>query len=92
MKLNELYQIIEDRKKNPKPDSYINSLIKSGEDRVIQKIGEEATEVVIAAKNKARGEIISETADLLFHMLVLLSAFGIKPDDIFKELQNRKHK
>lgn len=90
MKFTKLYQIIEDRKNNPKEKSYVSSLFKSGSDRIIQKIGEEATEVVIAAKNKKKERIISEIADLFFHTLILLSAFNIKLEDIEIELEKRR--
>ena len=90
MTLDELYQKIEDRKKNMPKDSYVASLFKDGGDRIIQKVGEEATEVVIAAKNEKRERIISEVADLWFHIFVLLSKFGIKPAEVLEELEKRK--
>ena len=89
MILDKLYTIIIDRRKNLPPNSYVASLFKKGKDSILQKIGEEATEVVIAAKNKKREEIISEVADLCFHLLILLSYFNIKPDDILEELESR---
>jgi phosphoribosyl-ATP pyrophosphohydrolase len=92
MTLEELYKIIEDRKKNMPGNSYVASLFKEGNDRIIQKVGEEATEVVIAAKNKNKERIISEVADLLFHILVLLSANNIKPKEILEELKARASK
>jgi len=70
-------------------DSYVATLFRLGEDRIIQKVGEEATEVVIAAKNKNKQRIISETADLLFHLLVLLSFKNITLTKIEKELESR---
>ena len=82
MNLEDLYKII--------VDSYTASLFRDGEDRIIQKVGEEATEVIIAAKGKSRERIISEMADLWFHTLVLLSNFNITPKDIFRELQKRR--
>ncbi|HWY79331.1 MAG TPA: phosphoribosyl-ATP diphosphatase [Candidatus Sulfotelmatobacter sp.] len=85
----ELYKIIEDRKKNMPKGSYIASLFRGGNDRIIQKIGEEATEVVIAAKNESKERIIFEVADLLFHILVLLSAKDIEPKEIMQELKIR---
>ncbi len=91
MTLEDLYKIIEDRKKNMPVDSYVASLFREGEDRIIQKVGEEATEVIITAKGKSRERIISEIADLWFHTLILLSAFSITPKDIFIELQKRKN-
>lgn len=90
MTLEELYKIIEDRKKNLPEDSYVASLFRDGIDRIVQKVGEEATEVIVAAKNKKKKEIISEIVDLLFHVLVLLASFEITPKEIFSELQKRK--
>jgi len=89
MTLEELYKIIENRKKNMPDNSYVASLFKKGNDRIIQKVGEEAIEVVIAAKNENKERIISEVADLLFHILILLSANNIKPQEILKELKAR---
>lgn len=89
MTLDKLYQMIEDRKKNMPVDSYVASLFKEGKDRIIQKVGEEATEVIIASKNKDKKRITLEVADLIFHVLVLLSAFGISTKDILKELGKR---
>lgn len=91
MNLEDLYKIIEDRKKKMPADSYVASLFREGEDRIIQKVGEEATEVIIAAKNETKERIISEVADLWLHTLVLLSAFRITPENIFLELQKRKN-
>ncbi len=92
MTLEELYKIIEDRKKTMPKDSYVASLIASGNDRVIQKVGEEATEVVIAAKNNDKSQIVTEMADLWFHTLLLLANFDIKPDEIVEELERRNKK
>lgn len=92
MKLEKLYQIIEDRKKKMPEDSYIVSLFRDGNDRIIQKVGEEAVEVVIAAKNNKKEQLISEVADLWFHTLVMLSALDITPEEIFDELENRYRK
>lgn len=90
MTLDQLYKIIADRKKNMPENSYVSSLFKAGNDRIIQKIGEEATEVVIAAKNEGKERIIAEVADLWFHTLVMLSQFEITPSDVLKELEKRK--
>ncbi len=90
MTLEELEKIIENRKKKMPKDSYVASLFKKGADIIIQKVGEESTEVVIAAKNESKKRIISEVADLLFHILVLLSANNIKLMDVFKELNKRR--
>lgn len=89
MTINDLFKIIEGRKKAKPEESYVAKIIEEGTDRIIQKIGEEAVEVVIAAKNDDRSEIISECADLWFHSLVLLSHLDLKPEDIFDELERR---
>lgn len=92
MTLEELYEIIKSRKINKSADSYVSKLFKSGEDRIIQKVGEEATEVVIAAKNGKKKEIVSEVADLFFHTLILLSLYNIGIGDVLGELEKRKLK
>lgn len=89
MNLKKLYKIIQERKKCPAEESYVASLYKQGLDRIAQKVGEEAVETVIAAKNKDKKLIIGETADLWFHILVLLSFLDIKPKEIFDELELR---
>jgi len=90
MNLDELYKIIQDRQQNAPAGSYVASLFKDGPDRIIQKVGEEAVELVIAAKNDSKKEVISETADLLFHTLVLLAALDVTPAEVQRELDNRR--
>jgi phosphoribosyl-ATP pyrophosphohydrolase/phosphoribosyl-AMP cyclohydrolase len=87
--LEEVYGVIEDRKRNPREDSYVSGLFKSGLDRILKKVGEEAGETIIAAKNENRREIIYEMADLWFHSMVSLAHFGITPEDIYEELGRR---
>lgn len=89
MTLQLLYKIIESRKKKMPEGSYVASLFQKGNDQIIQKVGEEAVEVIIAAKNEGKERIISEVADLIFHLLVMLSLFNITPSDILKELDKR---
>jgi len=89
MKINKLLEIIQDRKQKMPKNSYVASLFRLGEDKIVQKVGEEAIEVVIAAKNKNKKRIISEVADLLFHLLILLVYTGISASDIEKELESR---
>lgn len=84
-----LYQVILERKKNPSDNSYTSSLMTKGLDKILKKIGEEATEVVIAAKGGKKEEIIYETADLLFHTLVMLGHCDIAPEEIYDELSRR---
>ncbi|GAB7025905.1 phosphoribosyl-ATP diphosphatase [Geotalea toluenoxydans] len=87
--LQAVYRVILERKANPSEQSYTASLMAKGIDKILKKLGEEATEVVIAGKGGAREEIIYETADLFFHTLVLLGYCGINPDEIYDELRRR---
>jgi phosphoribosyl-ATP pyrophosphohydrolase/phosphoribosyl-AMP cyclohydrolase len=87
--LEKLEKIVQDRKKNMPDDSYTTSLFNKGIDKIAQKVGEEAVEVVIASKNSDDNELIYETADLLYHLIVLLTERGIELKDIKKELFNR---
>jgi phosphoribosyl-ATP pyrophosphohydrolase len=84
-----VYQVIRDRKANPSDKSYTSSLMSGGIDKILKKVGEEAIEVVIAAKGGARDEIIYETTDLIFHLLVLLGHQDIPPEAIYNELKRR---
>lgn len=90
--IDKLYNLILERKANRPEGSYVTSLFDSGEDRIIQKVGEEAVEVVIAAKNNNKQPLVEEMADLLFHSLVLLAQFDIKPEEILQELEKREKK
>ncbi len=87
--LERVFGIIQDRKANPKPGSYTNSLFEAGEDEIIKKVGEEAVEVVLAAKGQGQERLISEMADLTYHCLVLLAQFNLTPEDIAAELDKR---
>lgn len=88
--LEELYEVIKDRKEFPKENSYTSSLYKKGENSFLKKIGEEATEVVMAAKDGDNGEIIYETADLLYHLIVTLVYYDVSLRDIYLELEERR--
>ena len=88
--LNELFAVIADRKANPKEGSYTNYLFDKGLDKILKKVGEETTEVVIAAKNTDPQEVIYESADLLYHLLVLLVEKGIPYEAITEELAKRE--
>ncbi|SNB47795.1 phosphoribosyl-ATP diphosphatase [Geobacter sp. DSM 9736] len=84
-----LYQVIEERKRSGGESSYTASLFQKGLDTILKKLGEEATELVIAGKGGGRDGIVYETADLLFHTLVLLGYYDIPPEEIFTELRRR---
>ncbi len=81
--------VIIDRKHNPEDDSYTNYLFNKGEDKILKKVGEEAAEVVIAGKNRDKDEIKYETADLLYHLSVMLVDNDMTWNDIFEEMENR---
>ena len=87
--IDKIYEVILDRKRNLREGSYVSSLFKNGKDKILKKIGEEASEVVIGSKNDKKEEIIYEIADLWFHTLVLLGYHDISPEEIYKELQKR---
>lgn len=89
MNLNHLYQTILNRKTNPKPGSYTNALFDSGLPRIAQKVGEEATEVIVAALAQENTRLTEEIADLVYHTLVLMAAKGLTPQDILAELARR---
>lgn len=88
--LKEVYDVIVDRTVNPKEGSYTNYLFEKGLDKILKKVGEEASEVIIAAKNKDKGEIIYETSDLFYHLFVLMVERGVQLDDIYNELKKRR--
>ncbi|NTV89999.1 MAG: bifunctional phosphoribosyl-AMP cyclohydrolase/phosphoribosyl-ATP diphosphatase HisIE [Clostridiales bacterium] len=88
--LTELFGVITDRKTNPKEGSYTNYLFSKGMDKILKKVGEEASEVIIAAKNKEPGELKGEVADLLYHLLVLLAERDMTLEDVYGELSDRK--
>ena len=90
--LEELYAIIKGRKETPKEGSYTNYLFDKGLDKILKKVGEEATEVVvvIAAKNEDTRELVYETADVLYHLLVLLVEKGVSYEAILEELASRE--
>jgi len=85
-----LFAVIQQRQRERPDGSYVVRLLKGGVDRIAKKVGEEATEVVIAAKNGAPAEITWEVADLWFHTVVLLAASGLTPADIWRELERRR--
>ncbi len=87
--LHQLYARIESRKTNPPPDSYTAKLFAAGEDEIVKKIGEEAIEVIVAAKGQGDARLVAETADLVYHTLVLLAARGIAWSAVEDELARR---
>lgn len=89
--LSKLFAIIQDRKENRPAGSYTGALFDAGLDAILQKVGEEAVEVILAGKGQGNQRLIEEAADLFYHTLVLLSARGITLEDVENELEKRHH-
>lgn len=87
--LKQLEDVLQQRKQQDPESSYVASLYSKGLDTILKKIGEEATETVIAAKSGDKSQVIYETADLWFHTLVLLSQQGLSSTDVLQELERR---
>ncbi|MDP4088844.1 MAG: phosphoribosyl-ATP diphosphatase [Bacillota bacterium] len=90
--IEELYDVIEERKLTPVEGAYTSYLFEKGLDKILKKVGEEASEVIIAAKNGNKDEIVMETCDLLYHLMVLLSEKEIRLEEISAELEKRRLK
>ncbi len=88
--LKRLSEVIESRRGADPEKSYVARLMSKGEDAVLKKIGEEATETVMAAKDGDRAKIVGEMADLWFHCLLALAVYGLKPQDVLEELARRE--
>jgi phosphoribosyl-ATP pyrophosphohydrolase len=88
--LQRLAAVIESRKGADPAQSYVAKLFHKGTDAILKKVGEEATELVMAAKDGDAQKIVYETADLWFHSMVALAQFGLSPDDVLKELARRE--
>ena len=87
--LKNLYAVVEDRKANPQEGSYTCYLFDKGLDKILKKVGEESTEVIIAAHANDRAETVYEIADLAYHIMVLMVEQGISLEDIHRELASR---
>jgi phosphoribosyl-ATP pyrophosphohydrolase len=88
----EIWAVIDERARHPSPESYTSRLLtdSKGIDKVLEKVGEESTEFILAAKNGIGGRTVEEAADLLFHLLVALRAADIDLSDVMKELGRRR--
>lgn len=87
--ISTLWTILEQRRDNPTPDSYTARLLQAGEEEIAKKVGEEAIEVILAATSQGRERLVEESADLIYHLLVLLLAKELTWEDIIKELEVR---
>ncbi len=88
--LDQLYDVVIERRDAPRDGSYTNYLLERGVDKICKKIGEESTEVVIAAKNANRSELVYEIADLFYHLSVLMVEQGVTFDEVERELRSRR--
>ena len=88
--LARLAAVIDARRGGDPDKSYVARLFHKGTDAILKKVGEEATEVVMAAKDGARDKIVGEVADLWFHSMIALAQFGLKPSDVLAELERRE--
>lgn len=93
--INDIFEreqaVVIDRKANPEEGSYTNYLFDKGEDKILKKVGEEAAEVVIAGKNRDKGEISYEVSDLIYHLTVMLVDNDMTWDDIYREMERRRN-
>jgi phosphoribosyl-ATP pyrophosphohydrolase len=87
--LSELFEIILDRQKNPQPGSYTNKLLDGNLDMILQKVGEESVEVILAAKGQGNQRLVEEISDLFYHTLVLLARQGLTLAEVEAELRRR---
>jgi phosphoribosyl-ATP pyrophosphohydrolase len=88
--LNELWLVIESRKGGDPDRSYVSRLFAKGDDTILKKLGEECIEVVIASKGGNVNQVVYESADLLFHLMVMLSNYGLTLDEVVRELGRRE--
>ncbi len=88
--LDEVFNVIKDRKINPKESSYTSKLMREGEEKILRKINEECLELILASKDNSKSKIVHEATDLIFHIMVLLCYKDIELEDIYKEFKNRR--
>lgn len=90
--LADLWEVISQRIDTPSPSSYVSCLVSGpkGADRALEKVGEEATEFILAVKNQDHRQVVSEAADLQFHLLVALKASGVELEEVLAELEKRR--
>ena len=90
--IKNLHSVVMDRKIEPQEGSYTCYLFEKGEDKILKKIGEECAETIIAAKNGDKNEIVMESCDLIYHLLVLFVEKGVEIADVLAELEKRSNK
>ena len=90
--LKDMYDVIEDRRKNPEEGSYTCYLFNQGIDKILKKVGEECAETIIAAKNGNSTELKNEVSDLIYHLLVMMNERGLPLEDVLGECEERSKK
>lgn len=88
--LETLYQLTKDRSEHPVAGSYTNYLLDKGRDLILRKIGEESVELILAGKNGEKDEVIHETADVIYHLTIMLFDQGVSWDEVIAELESRR--
>ncbi len=88
--LEEVFEVIRDRRENPLEESYVSSLMDQGKERILEKISEESFELIKAADDESPEDIVHESADTIFHVMVLLASQGIEFDEVMEELRRRR--
>ncbi|MFQ5534719.1 MAG: phosphoribosyl-ATP diphosphatase [Sphingomonadales bacterium] len=88
--IDRLFEVVKDRRNADPATSYVASLYRDGRAKIARKVGEEAVEAIVAALEDDRGQTVAESADLLFHLMVLWAEMGIKPDEVMAELARRE--
>ncbi len=88
--LEEVFDVIKDRKENPREDSYVSSLLDQGDSKILEKIKEESYELIQAVEKEGDSEIVHESADVIFHIMVLLSSEDIEFEEVMEELRRRR--
>ncbi len=90
-RLEQLFQIIKDRQRNPQEGSYTCKLLDKGENTILKKLGEEIVELVMACKDKEKREIAAETVDVFYHILVALAYYEVDLAEVYRVLESRRH-
>ena len=88
--LDELWKVINEREQSIGASSYTREMLEQGINKIAQKLGEEASELIIATLAETKKEVVGESADLLYHWLLLLKASGVEPSEVYQELANRR--
>lgn len=88
--LEEVFEVIKDRKKNPREDSYVSTLLDQGQNKILEKIKEESYELIQAVEQEENPEIIHESADVIFHIMTLLASEDIEFEEVMEELRRRR--